>query len=818
MATLFCDYESGDDNYGGTSFALLASGTNGRIASTTFSSAMASFPNDGSLIDQYISIFNGTIYAVYKITAWVSSTSLSIVSIPNGSGLTDQAVDRQYYIGGRWKSTLNGASSLRISAGDTIRIKGSPSPTSLGIGALWTSRQFASSVSINAVSSATPIQITTTAAHGFTTGDTVVISAVAGLILANGTWEITVTGTTTFTLNTSVYTTGTYTSGGIALNRTSNVVYLDSALTQNIASTGQRSTAWTAANANVTTSLSTVTREHYYSDSISILAAFTTGLVAYFPTGTLNLSGYQQLSFSIYANSAAVAQGTFSLCLCSDVAGAVIVNTFSLPAIVVSSSWMPFTVDLGVNLGSNIQSIALYANIDPGAVVIQLCNIFACKASSSADSLTLTSLIGKNTTGQTFRAIQSINGRRVFLDQYPTIPVNSTTGNRGYYGTTENVTTYKRETIKNGPNANTNPVVQRANNSGTTSAAITYSGGWDRTNMSAQDTETWTDGVSFYGVGFDLNSNTNILLEKLAFAKFGNGVQASIGANSTFNIIAVNHCNNGFTITSSAPTGIVASIGHSVACNIGIVINGTSSPLSIVYGVDSCTTGIQTSADSYSSVTGENPATSYIANCISAAQINSSIGKISNLNFLLNTTANINSTTACRINLFNCNIVTVPGASEVTNGVARIYSHNHDQVAENHKIFMNFGLISSAVDQRHTASGISWKLQPLIASRAQNAPVSLSLATIACSANNLVTVKAWMFRDNAGLTMSLVCKGGQIAGVVSDVRSSVTAINAWEEETITFTPTEAGVVEITAEAWGGSTFSGWVDDMTISQA
>jgi hypothetical protein len=26
------------------------------------------------------------------------------------------------------------------------------------------------------------------------------------------------------------------------------------------------------------------------------------------------------------------------------------------------------------------------------------------------------------------------------------------------------------------------------------------------------------------------------------------------------------------------------------------------------------------------------------------------------------------------------------------------------------------------------------------------------------------------------------------------------------------------VVEITAESWGGTTFSGWVDDMTISQA
>jgi hypothetical protein len=127
-------------------------------------------------------------------------------------------------------------------------------------------------------------------------------------------------------------------------------------------------------------------------------------------------------------------------------------------------------------------------------------------------------------------------------------------------------------------------------------------------------------------------------------------------------------------------------------------------------------------------------------------------------------------------------------------------------------------LVSSATDQRKTASGISWKIQPTSTNRSSGWPVVLSLAKVACAANSLVTVKAWMRRDNSGLTMRLVCKGGQIAGVTNDVTASVTTTNAWEEETITFTPTEVGVVEITAEAWGGTTYSGWVDDMTISQA
>ena len=133
---------------------------------------------------------------------------------------------------------------------------------------------------------------------------------------------------------------------------------------------------------------------------------------------------------------------------------------------------------------------------------------------------------------------------------------------------------------------------------------------------------------------------------------------------------------------------------------------------------------------------------------------------------------------------------------------------------------MDGGLISSATDQRNTASGISWKLQPTSTTlRTSLRPVTLSLAKVACAANSAVTIKAWMRRTNTGLTMRLVCKGGQIAGVASDVVDSMTAAaDTWAEQTITFTPTEVGVVEITAEAWGGTTFSGWVDDLTISQS
>jgi len=59
--------------------------------------------------------------------------------------------------------------------------------------------------------------------------------------------------------------------------------------------------------------------------------------------------------------------------------------------------------------------------------------------------------------------------------------------------------------------------------------------------------------------------------------------------------------------------------------------------------------------------------------------------------------------------------------------------------------------------------------------------------------------------------------GGQIAGVASDVVSAMTAAaDTWEELTISFTPTAAGVVEIEAQAYGGTTESVYVDDMSFT--
>lgn len=72
---------------------------------------------------------------------------------------------------------------------------------------------------ITGATNATPIVITTSADHGYQTGDTVVVKYVEGNLAANGSWSITVTSATSFSLNSSIGT-GTFSGSlGLAANQ-----------------------------------------------------------------------------------------------------------------------------------------------------------------------------------------------------------------------------------------------------------------------------------------------------------------------------------------------------------------------------------------------------------------------------------------------------------------------------------------------------------------------------------------------------------------------------------------------------------------------
>jgi len=405
----------------------------------------------------------------------------------------------------RWLTLTSGATAARIAPGDIIKIMSQPDPTSLG-NATWTKTirngSMPATKAISAVSNTTPIEVTT-AIHGYSTGDIVQITGQTGNRYINGVWEIIVTSTTKFTLNTSLATGAGGTATGTSRLYNTRAIKLASACTLAI---DMCEVAWTA-SANVTATLSTTNKQGDGASNLAIATAFTTGLVAYraLPAST-DFSGYQQITFWINSN-VALAAGGFQIKLCSDAAGVTAVDTFDVPAIPGTTvRFIPFTVNKGSSLGATIQSVALYAVTDVGAVTINLDSIVAVKSTASADSLAHTSLIGKDSASDTFYPIASIEGTCILLDGGVTWDCGDNF-HMGYWGTEETVTTYKLDPIRLAmvSSGSTGLVCQ---DSGTAGNLITFSGGWDRVAMTTQARHTWVDIGNGLGNGWELGTSS----------------------------------------------------------------------------------------------------------------------------------------------------------------------------------------------------------------------------------------------------------------------------------------------------------------------
>ncbi len=570
--------------------------------------------------------------------------------------------------------------------------------------------------------------------------------------------------------------------------------------------------AWTA-SANVTATASATARKEGNAEaSLAIAAAFTTGKVAYHQLSSpLDLSSYQKISFWI-RNNLAITANYLKLVLCSDTTGDTIVDTFYIPAIPSTNRHLPLTLtkDGGGNLGASIQSIALYADSDPGAVTVLLDNIIAC----TTDGLNLQSLISKNSAAQGgaegWYGIQSIVDTTVLLDNDTNTLANA---GRGYSGATETVTTYKRETIKTALAASSSTYVNEIQDSGAGDSRISFQGGYNTSNNN-QDGETFFDGLNGYGRPISATSKTYVELNYLNIVRYGfiymqgsdfwkvgslraNNNMSGIswgGYNLNADIIQANNNNGDVTLNASVRITTLISncnIGNGVTFSDsqGIVKNLTAKNNSN-YGVD-----FNTSYEHriYNLITANNSGTA-------------AIRFLNGLNYLFKASIS-EATKIMTSNYYN---------------YARLFSQDHDDTPGNHWIFFDGssgGTINAQTTERHTASGIAWKLSPNNR-HFSNYPLFLSIAKVAVEANSLVTVKAWMKKDHASnVGAKLVCRGGQIAGVDSDVTATKADDTDWEELTITFTPTEAGVVDI--EAWGyyiAGNSNIYVDDLTITQA
>lgn len=584
-------------------------------------------------------------------------------------------------------------------------------------------------------------------------------------------------------------------------------------------------TAWTAST-NITASTNTGRKQGSVSVSLAPASGFTTGKVAYrtLPVA-LDLSAFEQVSFW-FRPGVLTAAGQVELRLCSDTTGDTAVHTIPIPGGGTNAHWRTVVWDNGAALGSSIQSISLWTTADPGTTPFRIDNIVACAAASSANCVTHEHAIGKNTVGEPeWYAILSIADDSVVLGGYYDVELASSVLPRPYRGVSEAVATYLIAGFKIGGLG----ISQKSiNEGGASDNPITYSGGWNRTDMSSQN------GVSYLNVqhaasqAIEISSRSNLLLEGFgALYCKGSAIKDSGSNNLQINLADVVGCRFVFELSSASGGAWDVGFGSMHGSDNLAIISTLSSPRVRIKGRRVHGSCVSSSGAALTPDKGVEYAIARIDNSGGHGVALGSLSDRDSWAILRGCTIennagtgdiNFASSTRGILRAWDCTYtkLNISGTTE-----SALLLSTRDQGASNsHKVISRYWTAQSATDERHTASGVSWKLNPLSATFASIwNPAFITLAKIACAANELVTVKVWARRDDAGLSVGMRVHGDQIPGVPDDITVLATgAANTWEEITLTFTPTVAGVVEVLGIAYGGTTYSGWLDDLTVTQA
>lgn len=562
--------------------------------------------------------------------------------------------------------------------------------------------------------------------------------------------------------------------------------------------------------------------------SLSVANGFTTGKVAYRNLGTtIDLSSYDSLTFWMWTDTVSPISG-LQVRLCSDTAGATAVNTLAIPSAMIWSTFIPITIDTGSALGSSIKSIAIYATSDPGVVVLNFDNFSAC------NDFSLQSLIGKNVSGDVhWYPIQSINNATIAVDGN----ISATTGSSTmptYYGISETTTGYYRNAIILEPTYSDRFTVSAA---GTSSFPIDISGGWDLSGPT-QSGLTFFSGLS--GASTLLtNSQTYTIVSKFGFtgSSYGsyaysgylfyhdiwliglpNGLYFSLQGGESYNITATG-CNVGVFVDSNCYGVTLHDLNIVAGTNTGLQIDGASIKVydSICnYCVDQNIFFISVASNCR------------LQNCVAKDGLGYGLyywGKmpcyVYSCDFSDADGYSVYYTSQSELRMYNCQFNSSTPFSVTGNELdqargAFLTSDHHNQDPDSFMTIFPGGNIESNDTVRHTAAGYSMQFSPTSTDLINEyIPLARPILEIACAANVAQTVEIWALRSSTGLSMRFLLRGGQIAGVASDVYDDISAAaDTWEQLSLSFTPTEDGVVEIVGRAWGGTAYNGYFHDLS----
>jgi hypothetical protein len=761
MATWYVDPVNGNDSYSGDSWALALSGTDGQTYGTTkFTSASGGFTGKENRLIRIVS-------SVYRIVAVVSDTEVTLSStISTGS-------NRSFWIGG----AVKGTNVLYITAFGSY-------------------------------------------------GDVVKYAK-------TGNWSS--AGTLTYTPQSDSVAMG---SGRIAL-----IDDCESGWTgvTNVTASQDASASYLAIGA--------------YSTKLVVASAFTTGKMAFKDLGAgneLDLSAFQGISLILSTISTSIPASCLKVCLCSDPTGDVVVDTLYIQGsgVFYNAGMRAIKAmrDGGGNLGSSIRSIALYADVDPSTPTIYLDNIVAIKSLGDANHICHHCILSQ---GSTINDLHwSILG---FIDA-----THIKLTGQWYGGTAGEVASYKVEPCV----WDKTPITLAGNSTwGTLATPIVNSGGWNpstdiQDGISCYTYQPYTSSYDYavsLPTSYDYVKITNWLFTYgtlvRAYAKgwtledcgwVGWLKKTSMaGLSVSYSSYSSDGAQTHFTLRRCWFAGI---------CNYGILISNSGiadtyeDQLCDWYWEDvtvySCT-GIQTGdlqrlraknlklCNSHNG-TGWKGWYAYQRVCyeneIIGFTLKDNLGthcaldwggcgswKIWNLVASGNQTGTMNVANH-KIHLYNAQIADATKYTDIQRS-GEYVSLKDGGVADAHTIANYWGTIVSDSSTRHTGSGIAWKFSP---TNTVQAPMRHRLAQVAVEGGVATTIGVYMRRDNTGVGGRLFIPGGQLTGLDDDLSDTMTvAQNQWELVSVSFTPSETGVIDVWVEVWGGTTYNLWIDDFSV---
>lgn len=589
----------------------------------------------------------------------------------------------------------------------------------------------------------------------------------------------------------------------------SKTVTLAAALTQDIGT----DLGLTSANGSTTQNYNT-RKQGTYSNYVMLPSSVSTNTkYGYITLSELDLSGFQQLSFWLL-NQYNFSANCWKICLCSDTTGDVVVDTFDIPAISTYGGFTPLTLSRsgGGNLGSSIKSIAIYTgSVSPG---VSRYMVFDNFNTCTVNGLNLQSLISKNGNAQGgdegFYAIQSIVGTTVLLDNDPYYTMYNQ--GRGYSGTTETVETYIRDTFKFW-SSNSSDQANAVNDSGTETAWIDFSGGWNP-STGLQDGETCLDGVNGCGHGWYSATKQYWTLDYVNFYRFYYGTNVN---NNRYPVkiknVRAGNCRmygvylSGYNIEAEKIVNANNNYQH------GVYLQNCEKHLihEIVQAHNNSSPGIFFN-NAHNGVVESGV---FKNNYSYGVQFTTSNG-----NRLYNIVTLNNVTGGVFIDWTGENSFINPSFGESTivstNGVGAhscIKILNDDGAAGNNWMYYYGSAVCLQSDTVHDTDPAAWRITNN--ARTVLYPTRLKIAEVAVNASSQVTATAWVKMSDVSLGAKLIVPEHLNLGI-AETSANKAVDTDWEQLQVQFTPTVSGVVEIYLYSWvAGNVYLG---SISISQA